>query len=94
MLSAASAINRNSFAAKLIGQFVGLIDGGDCGLFAEVYRLADRSVAVLLEGRLHLNMPLRLDVVGAFEDFTDFGRDLGHFLDTAGFGYLIFQFLQ
>ena len=89
--SAVPAINRNSFTAKLIGQFVGLIDSGDGGLFAEIYGLADRCVTVLLEGRLHPNVPLRLDVVGAPEDVADFRGDLRDFLNTAGLGKLFFQ---
>ena len=86
-----AAINRNSFTAKLIGQFVGLIDSGSGGLFAEIYGLADRSVTVLLKGRLHPDMPLRLDVVGTPEDSADFRGDLSGFLNTAGFGKLFFQ---
>ncbi len=72
MAAAVSAINRNSFTAKLICQFVGLIDSGDGGLFAEIYGLADRCVTVLLKGSLHPDMPLWLDVVGAPEDAADF----------------------
>ena len=91
MSSAVSAINRNSFTAKLICQFVGLIDGGDGGLFAEIYGLTYRCIAVLLKGGLHPDMPLGLNIVGAFEDFPDFWRNLRDFLDTAGFGNLLFQ---
>ena len=92
MAAAVSAINRNSFTAKLISQFVGLIDSGDGGLFAEIYGLADCCVTVLLKGRLHSDVPFRLDVVGASEDFPELGGDFADFLDTAGFGNLFFQF--
>ena len=91
MASAVPAINRNPFTAKLIGQFVGLIDGGNGGLFAEIYGLADRCVAVLLENRLHFDMPFRLDVVGASENFPYAGGNPVDFLDTAGFGNLFFK---
>ncbi len=91
MSSAVSAINRNPFTAKLIGQFVGLIDGGDGGLFAEIYGLTDRCVIVLLEGRLHSDMPFGLDVVGTSEDFPYAGGNFADFLNAAGFGNLFFQ---
>ena len=85
------AINRNPFTAKLIGQFVGLIDGGNGGLFAEIYGFADRCVTVFLKGRLHPNMPLRLDVVGAPEDAADFGGNFRVLLNTTGLGKPFFQ---
>lgn len=91
-LSAVSAVNRNSFTAKLIGHFIGFIDIGCCGLVAEIYGLADRCVAVFLESHLHPNMPLGLNVVGTFEDLADFSWDSRVFLYAAGFGNLVLQF--
>ncbi len=88
---AVAAIDRNSFAAKLIGKSVGLIDSGHRSLFAEVYGLADRGVTVLLKSGLHSNVPFRLDIVGTFENFAESGVDCGDFLNTAGFGNLFFQ---
>jgi len=86
VLSAVLAINGDSFATKSICQFIGLVNGGDGGLFAEVNGFADRCVAVLLKGGLHLNMPFGLNIVSGFEDPSYFGRDLGDFLYGAGFG--------
>jgi len=84
VLAALAAVDGNSFAAKLIGQFVGLVDGGRGGFFTEIYGLADGCVAVLLKGCLHSHMPFGLDIVSAFEDFADFGGNFGVSLDAAG----------
>ena len=92
MLSAVSAVDGNTLTAELKGKFVCLIDVCCCGVFAEVYGLTDRCVAVLLEGSLHSDVPFGLDIIGAFEDLADFGWYLSHFLNTAGFGNLSFQF--
>ena len=73
--SAFSAVYRNSFAAKVIRKPIGLVHTGYIGLFGEVYRLAHRRVTVLLEAGLHTDMPFRGDIVGAFEDFSDFSGD-------------------
>ena len=87
-----AAIDCNSFAAELIGQFVGFIDGcGGC-IFREVYGFADRCVAVLLEGGLHFNVPFGLDIVSTFENFAYLGWDLGDLLDTSGFCNLILEY--
>ena len=83
------AINRNSFAAKVIREPVCLIHAGDHSSFGKIYRFTDRGVAVLLKGRLHTNVPFRRDIIGAFEDPANFGRDLGHLLNTAGPEYLL-----
>ena len=88
---AAAAINRNSFTAKAIGKFIGLIDRCNGGFFAEIYGLADCCITVPLKSGLHPNMPLRLNIVGTFEYFANFGRDLRDFLNAAGFGNLSFQ---
>ena len=73
--SAFSAIYRNPFAAKAIREPIGLVYAGYFGLLGEVYRFAHRRVAVLLKPGLHTDMPFRADIVGAFEDFSDFGGD-------------------
>ena len=73
--SAFPAVYRNSFAAKVIREPVGLVNAGGFGLFGEVYRLADGCVAVFLECGLHTNVPFGADVIGAFEDFADFSGD-------------------
>lgn len=93
MGSAVAAIDCNSFAAELIGQFVGFIDCGGGRIFREVYGFADSGVAVLLEGGLHFNVPFRSDIVSAFENFAYFGWDLGDLLDTSGFCNLTLEFL-
>ncbi len=80
-----SAVNRNSFATKLIRQFVGLVDIIYGAVFGEIDGLADRRVAVLLKGSLHSDVPFGGDVIGGFENFSDFFGDFGDFLDTAGF---------
>ncbi len=90
--TAVAAIDCNSFAAELIGQFVGFIDGCGCRIFREVYGFADGGVAVLLEGGLHFNVPFGLDIVSAFENFAYVGWDLGDLLDTSGFCNLILEF--
>ena len=90
--SAVAAVDGDALAAELVGQFVGLVDGGGGGIFPEVYGLTDCSVAVLLEGGLHFDVPFRLYIVSAFEDFTYAGRDFGDLLDTSGFGNLFFEF--
>ena len=79
-----SAIYRNSFAAKVIREPIGLVHAGCFGFFGEVYCLADGRVAVLLEAGLHADMPFRADVVGTFEDFADFSGNRGYCLNTAG----------
>jgi hypothetical protein len=61
--SASASVNRNSFAAELICQFVGFIDGVHRGFFAEIYGFADCCVTMLLEGSLHPDMPLWTDVI-------------------------------
>lgn len=82
--SAFSAVYRNSFAAKVIRETVGLVNAGGFGFFSEVYRLTDGCVAVLLECGLHANVPFRADVIGAFEDFADFSGNRRYCLNTAG----------
>ena len=91
MLAAAPAIDRDSFAAESIGQSVGLVDGGRRGLFVEVYGFTYRRVTMLLERRLHSDMPLRLDVVGSLEEPANRGGDFGQFLDAARPGNLSFK---
>ena len=91
-VSAAAAINRNSFTAKAIGQFIGLIDRCNGSFLREIYGLADCCVTVPLKSCLHPNMPLGLNIVGTFEDFAYFGWDLRDFLNAAGFGNMFFQF--
>ena len=79
-----SAVYRNSFAAKMIREPIGIVHAGYIGLLGEVYRLAHRRVAVLLECGLHTDMPFGADVIGAFEDFSDFGGNRGYCLNAAG----------
>ena len=81
--SAFSAVYRNSFAAKVIRETVGLVNAGGFGFFSEVYRLTDGCVAVLLECGLHTNVPFGADIIGTFEDFADFSGDRGYCLNTA-----------
>ena len=84
-----SAVYRNSFAAKVIREPIGLVHAGYFGLLGEVYRLAHRRVTVLLEAGLHTDMPFRGDVISAFEDFSDFSGNRGYCLNTAGFKRLL-----
>jgi len=91
VFSAVLAINRNSFAAKTIGHFIGLIYRGNRRFFAEVYSLADRRIAMLLKSRLHPDVPLRLDIVCPTEDPAHIGGDTGYFLNTAGPGDLFYK---
>ena len=91
LVSAVPTINRNSFASKLISQFIGLIDISFCNVFGEVYGLADRCVAVLLKDGLHANMPFRADIVGTFEDFTNLEGYFRYFLNAAISGDLTFE---
>lgn len=89
MCAAVAAVDCNSFAAELIGQFIGFIDGGGGCVFREVYGFADRGVAVLLEGGLHFNMPFGLDIIGTFENFAYLRWDPVDLLDTPGLCNLI-----
>ena len=90
--SAVAAIDSDAFAAELVGQFEGLVDGGGCGIFPEIYRLADGGVTVLLESGLHFDVPFGLNIISTFENFAYAGWNFGDFLDTSGFGNLIFEF--
>jgi len=85
------AVNRNSFAVKLIGQFIGLINGRNRRLFGEIYGLADRRVTVLLKCRLHPDMPLGPDIIRTSENSPNFGWNLRNVLNTACPGNLFFQ---
>ena len=87
------AVNRNSFAVKMIRQPIRLIHARLLCPFGEIYRLADRGIAVFLEAGLHTDVPLRRNIIGAFENITDFSGNLAHFLNTAGFEDLPGQFL-
>ena len=93
LVAAAPAVDCNSFTAKAIGEFIGSVYGVYCGFLTQVDGLADRGVAVLLKSRLHSDMPLRRDVVGALEDFADRRREIDELLNAAGFGDLTLKLL-
>ena len=86
-----AAIYGDALAAELVGQFIGLIDGGGGGIFPEVYCLADCGITVLLESGLHFNVPFGFYIISTFEDFAYSGRDFGDLLDTSGLGNLFFE---
>src|SRR5581483_10303766 len=77
VLPAAVAVDGDALAARVVGQEVGLLHVGLGGVLGEVDGLADRGVHVLLEGRLHLHVPLGADVHGGGEDLLPLGGDLG-----------------
>ena len=91
MASAVAAVDCDAFAAELVGQFVGLVDGGGGGISPEIYGLADSGVTVPLKSGLHFNMPFGFYVISTFEDLAYSGRDLADFLDTSGFCNLFFE---
>ena len=85
-------VNCNSFAAKLISESIGFVNIGWGAFWAKIYGFTDRGVAVFLEGGLHFDMPLRLYIGGAFEDFPDFYRDILEVLYSSCFCDFFFEF--
>ena len=80
------SVDCDSLAAVLISHFVGLVHIGCGGILRQIYSFTDRGITMLLKCSLHPNVPLRLDIVGALEDFADFGGYSPAFLDASGFG--------
>jgi len=91
--SGASAIDCDALAAEAVGRFVGLFHGGAGCVFGEVYGLADGSVAMVLEGGLHFDVPIGPNIVCASENPADSRGDCRDSLNGAGFGDLPFKFL-
>ena len=86
------AVNCNSFATKLVSKSVGFVNIGWGAFRAKIYGFTDCCVAVFLEGGLHFDMPLRLYIGGAFEDFPDFYRDILDVLYSSCFCDFFFEF--
>ncbi len=68
VLARAVAVHRHALAAELVGVAIDLLDVLLRRLVREVAGLGDRRVGELLEGTLHLDVPLGRDVVRRHED--------------------------
>src|SRR5262249_55981495 len=63
VVAAAVTIHRDAFAIHVVRELVDLPHVVDRGRVREVRRFADGRVAVLLKGRLHLDVPFGRDLV-------------------------------
>ncbi len=90
-MPAVPAVDCDSFAAKLICKLIGVFHVAGRGFFSEIYGFTYGGITVLLEGGLHTDVPFGLNIVGAFEDTPDFGRDFGKGLYAADFGDFLLQ---
>ena len=71
LLPGAVAVDGDPLDPQLVGQQVDALDILGAGLVGEVDGLGDRVVDVVLEGRLHADMPLGRHVVGGHEHLLE-----------------------